>query len=129
MTRLMRLMILQSTPTPVDDGPADRDLPPPSILDDLALGEADQKDPGMDAFADVFAKFQPAPEEQAVRLHSLLAYLWRLSFQRCSLCFLFGAQEDGVVKSEDLGKGEVIYSDDDMPSECVQSLGPPLPAL
>ncbi|KAG0145128.1 hypothetical protein CROQUDRAFT_659070 [Cronartium quercuum f. sp. fusiforme G11] len=58
----------------------------------LQIGELDQADPStLELFADVFAKFQPDSGE--------------------------GDESATDVKPEDPGKGQVIYSDDEMPSD------------
>ncbi|OAV95030.1 hypothetical protein PTTG_09767 [Puccinia triticina 1-1 BBBD Race 1] len=61
-----------------------------SVIDDVLIGTGDLDNPTRELFADVFAKFQPTDQDAS-------------------------AMEE--EKSEDPGKGQVIYSDDEMPSD------------
>lgn len=80
----------------------------PSLIDDD--DESKQDVDAMSAYAEVFAKFQAAPEEADVRLSP------SSSGQAQGLTT---AVQVEMVKDEGPSKGEVIYSDDEMPSEWV----------
>ena len=81
----------------IDD---DMDLPNVEYVSE----QLDIKGAALEAFSDVFARFQPPPEEITVRapcIYSLPAQAYALR----------------KVKEKEPTKGEVIYSDDDMESE------------
>ena len=66
--------------------------------------QLDIKGAALEAFSDVFARFQPPPEEITVRFPCI--------FSLPALAYAFRK-----VKDKEPTKGEVIYSDDDMESE------------
>ncbi|RXW14786.1 hypothetical protein EST38_g11069 [Candolleomyces aberdarensis] len=79
-----------ATPEPAqqqDEGNMDVDAVKPEPTDSMLTDDIDFKTPGLEAFADVFARFQLPPDAST------------------------------TVKSEPNAKGEIIYSDDDMASE------------
>jgi splicing factor 3B subunit 2 len=68
--------------------------------------QLDIKDPALEAFSDVFARFQLPADDTPVCIRFL---------RSCCLSYLCASSKQ--VKDLDPSKGEIIYSDDDMASE------------